>query len=152
MRRPARVLIALPVILLAVFVAERSPQGAKNLPTGDLQRARAIPGEKVYTGLCRRVVDGDSLYLAGLDTQIRLWGVDAPERDESGYDAARSKLIDLALQQNLRCLQQDIDKYGRIVARCFRSADSVELNAIQIESGVADEYCHFSRNFYGNCR
>ena len=28
-----------------------------------------------------RVVDGDSLYLAGQPRQIRLWGVDAPERN-----------------------------------------------------------------------
>ncbi|NNC54748.1 MAG: hypothetical protein HKO07_03390 [Pseudomonadales bacterium] len=35
-----------------------------------------------HNATCRYVVDGDSLYLAGVKAQIRLWGVDAPERGE----------------------------------------------------------------------
>lgn len=105
-----------------------------------------------YTAECNRVVDGDSLYLKGLDTQIRLWGVDAPERDETGYDAARNSLRKLALGRELRCETKDIDKYNRIVARCYDSASGLELNREQIRRRVAKEYCYFSRNYYGYCR
>ena len=68
-------------------------------------------------GHCRAVVDGDSLYIEGFEPQIRLWGVDAPERDESGYDRAKQQLNSLAYRQQLQCEQMDIDRYGRTVAR-----------------------------------
>ena len=112
---------------------------------------------KHFSGKCRRVVDGDSLYLEGLDTQVRLWGVDAPERDETGYSAAKKSLNRMAYGKLLRCEQQDIDKYKRIVARCFvvqsnANTSSLELNSEQLRLGVAQEYCRFTRNHYGYCR
>ncbi|MDG1938177.1 MAG: hypothetical protein P8I62_04925, partial [Pseudomonadales bacterium] len=53
---------------------------------------KKIVAPKTWTGVVRHVVDGDSLYLVGVKRQIRLWGVDAPELDESGYAAARRAL------------------------------------------------------------
>ncbi|MBT8140502.1 MAG: thermonuclease family protein [Gammaproteobacteria bacterium] len=101
---------------------------------------------------CRYVVDGDSLYLEGFKPQIRLWGVDAPERGEAGYQAARSKLQQLALDKPLRCERVDIDKYQRVVARCFIDAQGgIEINRALIDSGVAKEYCWFSKGQYGHC-
>ena len=47
-----------------------------------------------YTAVCRYVVDGDSLYLQGIKKQIRLWGVDAPERNEKGFKQATAALRD----------------------------------------------------------
>lgn len=102
-------------------------------------------------GKCRHVVDGDSLYIAGQDTQIRLWGVDAPERDESGYERAKQALVKLALNKNVYCATQDIDKYDRIVARCFLE-DGKEINQALLASGVSQEYCRFTKNYYGFCR
>jgi endonuclease YncB( thermonuclease family) len=107
-----------------------------------------------YQGRCTRVVDGDSLYLASLKTQIRLWGVDAPERNEAGYQTAKDQLKALALQKELNCEQVDIDKYGRIVARCVVTAATgkTEINRAMIASGAAKEYCYFSRGYYGHCK
>lgn len=102
-------------------------------------------------GKCRHVVDGDSLYIAGQDTQIRLWGVDAPERDEPGYERAKQALVKLALKKNVYCATQDIDKYDRIVARCFLE-DGKEINQALLASGVSQEYCRFTKNYYGFCR
>ena len=119
------------------------PRSSEQLPDTSVE---------IYSGKCRRVVDGDSLYLDGVEKQIRLWGVDAPERDEDGYTAARKKLTHMALGKQLRCRLKDVDKYGRIVARCYREDDNTELNLQQIESRVAREYCRFTANFYGYCR
>lgn len=108
-----------------------------------------------YSGVCRHVVDGDSLYLTGLDTQIRLWGVDAPERDEAGFDAARSLLQRLAANKMLYCEQKAIDKYQRIVARCYldkQQSPQQEINRLLLNSKLAKEYCWFSKNHYGFCR
>lgn len=122
-------------------------------------------------GVARYVVDGDSLYLVGEKRQIRLWGVDAPERDEAGFDAARSVLKKLALKKRLQCWKQDIDRYGRIVARCWpvsvksdaddqgaaaqapdkRLDKSLEINRLMIKSGSATEYCFFTEGYYGFC-
>lgn len=100
-----------------------------------------------------RVVDGDSLYLFGQQRQIRLWGVDAPERNKPGYWSARRVLNNLTNNQRLSCFPKELDRYGRIVSRCFLSEDQsgVELNRQLLERGVAKEYCYFSRGFYGFC-
>lgn len=133
-----------------------------------------LPADKLSSpiiGLARYVVDGDSLYLAGEKRQIRLWGVDAPERDEAGFDAARSVLKKLAFNKRLQCWQQDIDRYGRIVARCWPISDksnsddqsdaaqaddklldkSLEINRLMIKSSSATEYCFFTDGYYGFC-
>lgn len=99
----------------------------------------------------RYVVDGDSLYLENHEPQIRLWGVDAPERNESGYDRARNTLTGLALSQSVRCDIVDTDKYQRSVARCFL-ADGQEINRMMIESGAAKEYLRFTQGYYSSPR
>lgn len=110
---------------------------------------------KTYSAVCRYVVDGDSLYLGGIKKQIRLWGVDAPERDEDGYQEATRALRILVDSKPIQCVQKDVDKYGRIVARCFVRADGSDfwndVNQTMIEEGTAEEYCRFSRGFYGHC-
>ena len=129
----------------------------------------AFAETKVYAGVVRYVVDGDSLYLAGLKTQVRLWGVDAPERGEPGFYAARNTLKLLAAGKPLLCLRMDIDKYKRIVARCqladvwvegvpsvssvdqFAGQSAADINAQAILAGPAREYCYFSKGFYGSC-
>ncbi len=105
-------------------------------------------------GRCRAVVDGDSLYLEGYEPQIRLWGVDAPERNEPGYDRARQQLRTLAYQRQLQCKRVDTDRYGRTVARCFVDSGEqrIDINGALVASGVAREYCYFTDNFYGTCR
>lgn len=99
----------------------------------------------------RHVVDGDSLYLENHEPQIRLWGVDAPERNESGYDRARNTLTGFALSQSVRCDIVDTDKYQRSVARCFL-ADGQEINRMMIDSGAAKEYLRFTQGYYSSPR
>lgn len=101
-----------------------------------------------------RVVDGDSLYIERHKPQIRLWGVDAPERNEAGYQRAKDKLTELAKNKNLHCEAIEIDKYDRAVARCYVQGQGgvrIELNRALLEAGVASEYCWFSKGFYGFC-
>jgi len=106
-----------------------------------------IMGE--VSGSVRYVVDGDSLYINGYEPQIRLWGVDAPEDDETGFKDATETLKRLALKKAITCQSVETDKYGRTVARCFLK-DGREVNAEMITSGTAIEYHHFSKGFYTN--
>ncbi len=110
---------------------------------------------ETYTSVVRHVVDGDSLYLVGVQKQIRLWGVDAPELKEPGYFAARNALIKKVKGKRLRCVTQDHDRYGRIVARCFMAASNnkpaLDINEWMLKSRTAKEYCYFTKGFYGYC-
>ena len=93
------------------------------------------------------VVDGDSLYLDGHKPQLRLWGVDAPERGQTGYRATTDTLFNIAHGQPVTCRPVDKDRYGRDVARCFLP-DGREINRMMIESRTAREYLPFSKGFY----
>ncbi len=117
-------------------------------------RLLAAPGQprtdQTFSGEVRHVVDGDSLYLEGVESQIRLWGINAPERDEAGYQKATKQLRQLALRKYITCYQQDTDKYGRTVARC-EAKGGEDISRKMLESGYAAEYCWFSKGFYGSC-
>lgn len=92
-----------------------------------------------------RIVDGDSLVVAGIE--VRLHGIDAPELFQRctregrevrcGRESARS-LIAMAAGQPLTCEQRDIDRYGRTVALC--RVDDVDLGRAQVLSGHAVAY------------
>ncbi len=114
----------------------------------------AAPGQPrtdaPFSGQVRYVVDGDSLYLHGEKKQIRLWGINAPERNQPGYKQATRKLRSLVLNKQLNCYLQDTDKYGRSVARC-ENKDGEDISRSMLESGKALEYCWFSRGFYKKC-
>lgn len=97
------------------------------------------------------VKDGDSFRIkAPKNTDIRLWGIDAPEKGEEGAEKARNALIQLIKGKRISYKQIDTDRYGRIVARVFLP-DGREVNRLLIEQGVVSEYCRYSTGFYGQC-
>lgn len=99
------------------------------------------------------VVDGDGLRLGA--EVVRLWGVDAPERDQTcvlaqapypcGRQAAQV-LTELVRGKAVRCDEVDADLYGRTVARC--SADGLDLGGELVRLGWAVEYKRYSHGFY----
>lgn len=92
-----------------------------------------------------RIVDGDSLIVAGIE--VRLHGIDAPElfqrctRDgreiRCGRESARA-LIAMVAGQQVSCEQRDIDRYGRTVAIC--RVEEVDLGRAQVLAGHALAY------------
>ncbi len=113
-----------------------------------LNRTPADPFKsKQIDGIVRHVVDGDSLYIDGLKAQIRLWGVDADERGEKGYQAATDLLTKLAKGKRIRCDIIEPDKYGRLVCRCYLK-NGKEINRLMIESGNTREYKRFTKGYY----
>ena len=99
-----------------------------------------------------RVSDGDSLTLG--DVPIRLFGIDAPELDQScsrngqrwpcGAEA-RAKLAALVDGQQVRCTAVDKDQYGRLVARCITR--NVDLNQAMVEAGYAVAFRKYSSDY-----
>lgn len=103
-----------------------------------------------FSGIARYIVDGDTLYLNGVDPAIRVWGLDAPERDQEGFQAARDALTRMAEGKRLRCVEIDRDRHGRIVARCYLK-DGRDIAAMMIATGTAKEFCRYSKGYYDGC-
>ena len=95
------------------------------------------------------VVDGDTLRVGG--ERVRLYGVDAPEMSQM-CDAGWAKVAcgQLAAQwlrsrvqgRSLRCSGLDIDRYGRLVARC--RINGADLGQSLVEAGWATAYRKYS--------
>lgn len=89
------------------------------------------------------VVDGDTLRCG--EIRIRLAGIDTPEmpghcrqgRDCTPGDpyAAKAHLQQIVSRGALRCTQQDVDHYGRSIARC--TVGDMDLSCEQLRSGHA---------------
>ena len=99
-----------------------------------------------------RVVDGDSLDIGG--EKIRLFGIDAPELnqrcDRAGQswrcgDWSRRMLADLVAGQAIRCVQEDTDRYGRVVATCH--AGRVDLAEAMVRQGAATAYLRYTTRY-----
>ena len=99
------------------------------------------------------VIDGDTLDIH--DTRIRLFGIDAPERQQTCFDEAGAvwrcgQAAALALAGRIAgmpvtCTTRDIDRYGRIVAVCY--ADDTDLNGWMVSQGHARAWARYSLDY-----
>lgn len=99
-----------------------------------------------------RVVDGDTLAIGS--EHVRLFGIDAPERDQTcdrggqpwdcGRDATRA-LTALVGKARLVCEVQDRDRYGRAVSIC--AAGGTDLAEALVEQGAAVAYRRYSLRY-----
>jgi endonuclease YncB( thermonuclease family) len=116
--------------------------------------ALSSPALAVDLAGAARVIDGDTIDTGS--TRIRLWGIDAPEREqtcqgkngdvyECGRDAT-AVLSELTRGRQVECAQRDIDRYGRVVAVC--RTESGELNVAMVRRGWAVDYTKYSRGRY----
>lgn len=100
-----------------------------------------------------RVVDGDGLKIG--KQSIRLWGIDAPELDQTceqdgrtvpcGEDA-RFLLGALVMGGDLVCETKGNDRYRRIIAQC--SAGGHDLASEMVRQGYALDWPRYSGGFY----
>ncbi|MFN5085815.1 MAG: thermonuclease family protein [Novosphingobium sp.] len=103
---------------------------------------------RILTGSAR-VVDGDSLSVAGLS--VRLFGIDAPElsqqcnRDNKSWACglqAKTQLEALTNGQLVRCERKSMDAYGRAVSVC-RVGD-LDLGKAMVSRGWAVAFTQYS--------
>ena len=138
--RPSRFARILPICALIlvslIFSIVTQRAGAEDLGTIEARVAR--------------VVDGDTFKLSGQSQSIRVWGLDAPERNKAGGSAATATLNALISGQTLSCVVVDIDRYQRLVGQCFLP-DGRDITAAMIKTGTATEYCRYSKGYYGTC-
>lgn len=99
------------------------------------------------------VIDGDTVHGAG--KRIRLHGIDAPESAQSCTDKAGRRwscgaeataaLETLLGGSRIECRETDIDRYGRIVAICYKG--EIDINAWLVRNGWAVAYTRYSFDY-----
>ena len=97
----------------------------------------ALAAEEL-TGVATRVFDGDSFIMRvveGPEIEVRLGEIDAPEKGQPYAESARSALRGMILDRKLRIVVLDVDRYDRKVARVYRVADGVDINAELVRRG-----------------
>jgi endonuclease YncB( thermonuclease family) len=96
--------------------------------------------------------DGDSFKVNG--QRVRLFGVDAPEFDQTcqraGSDwqcgqAAAEALSKLVVGKDVRCLATGTDQYDRILARC--TVGAVDVNRFMVANGFAVAFRRYSSDY-----
>lgn len=91
------------------------------------------------------VVDGDTVVIR--KTQIRLFGVDAPEMNHPHGKKAKWALVALCKGQSIRAEVTDVDAHGRTVARCSLP-DGRDLSAEMVKQGLAIDWPKYSGGIY----
>ena len=99
------------------------------------------------------VVDGDTIEIHG--QRIRLFGIDAPESSqlcvrptgERWYCGQRASfaLADRIGRAMVSCQPRDFDRYGRVVAVCFKGNE--DLNRWMVASGWAAAYKQYPLDY-----
>ncbi|WP_231575914.1 thermonuclease family protein [Pseudorhodobacter ferrugineus] len=110
----------------------------------DAKTAQPLPEQTVIFG-APYVVDGDSLVIK--KTQIRLFGVDAPEMNHPYGIRAKQKLWALCKNHSLRAEVVAIDAHGRTVAKVYLP-DGRDLSAEMVKAGLAIDWAKFSGGIY----
>lgn len=109
----------------------------------------AGPGSAQTVSGKATAIDGDSLEVGG--SRIRLFGIDAPEYDQTCKkdgsvwhcgQRAKEELAALVEGQTLECQGQGVDQHARILAVCWVGRD--DLNQAMVEQGWAIAYRQFS--------
>lgn len=90
------------------------------------------------------ITDGDTFRCDG-NLKIRLWGIDAPERNAPGGLQATKALANITAGQTLVCKRRG-KSYDRIVAQCWIGQRDVAAQLVR--QGHAVDLPKFSRGYY----
>ena len=99
-----------------------------------------------------KVIDGDTIHLNG--QKIRFSGIDSPEINQicNKNDEvikcgilAKELLISMIGNNKVKCVNEDVDRYKRILAECFVNNQS--LSKFLVREGFAFAYRKYSTKF-----
>jgi endonuclease YncB( thermonuclease family) len=122
-----------------------------------------VTKRQVYLALLTAddVHDGDTLMMG--DVSLRLWGIDAPEKDQpcavGAVDCgatARQRLVDLVEGELIACSKpRDKDgvpqeSFGRPLVECIRESDGLNINLEMLRIGCAHVYMNGKRPPWDN--
>ena len=99
-----------------------------------------------------KITDGDTIKING--EKIRFSGIDTPELNQSCAKKgvknscglkAKQILTDKIVDNKVKCIKEDKDRYKRILAECFVNNES--LSRYLVRSGYAFAYRKYSKKF-----
>ena len=97
-------------------------------------------------------VDGDTL--RGCGERVRIWGIQAPERNTPAGPAATRAMATLISGKRVDCYPapngQVRDRYRRLVALC--KANGKDIAAEMVKQGRARDYFRYSGGYYSGDR
>ena len=94
------------------------------------------------TGTVIRVIDGDTMIVMvdGIEMRIRLWGIDAPERDQKDGAAAQRELESMTPPDSRVIIHPlTLDRYGRVVGNIGKDSEW-SVNFLMVAHGWAYHY------------
>lgn len=115
--------------------------------------AEAVKAQSPLWGV-GRAKDGDSLLVG--ETEVRLFGIDAPEFDQactrggkswSCGGAAADQLMSLVTGKDIECVSMGVDEHGRTLGRC--TVAGTDINRAMVSSGYAIAYRRYSSDYIG---
>jgi micrococcal nuclease len=103
---------------------------------------KGVTGDQVWTGWVSWVADGDTLLVlpdqAHEPVKLRIDGIDAPERCQSGGDASRDAMIELVHRKTIQVFPRGTDSYGRVLGRV--EIEGRDVAALMVNTGMAWAY------------
>ncbi len=93
------------------------------------------------------VADGDTLTLLSPDhiqTRIRLFGIDAPEKSQAFGQRSKASLSDLVFGRDVDVIVETLDRYGRTVGTVIHKGNDINLELVR--QGMAWVYRKYSRD------
>ena len=135
LKRKSHALISLSLLLLLGFLFSSSAS-----PTLALES---------WTGKVVAVKDGDTIEVLkeGKAVRIRLAEIDCPEKAQPFGNKAKQFTSDQCFGKTVKVLPQDIDRYGRTVAKIILPGGR-SLNQELIKAGLAWQYTRYSHDEY----
>ncbi len=93
-----------------------------------------------------KVVDADTLYINhhGQKIKIRLYGIDAPEKNQAYGEDATNFMKELVLLKKVKTLPITKDRYGRVVAMVY--VNNTAVQEFLIRNGLAWVYPRYCKN------
>lgn len=90
-----------------------------------------------FTGKVVAVTDGDSITVLRMrePVEVRLVGIDAPERAQPYGNRSRQALTGLVRGREVRVVEHGTDRYQRTLGRVYRG--NLDVNAEQVRRGMA---------------
>lgn len=96
---------------------------------------------QIFWGKVKRVIDGDTIVV---DSNLGIWdvrilGIDAPERGQANYDVCTKWLSDLCFEKYVQCQVSARDRYSRLVCQVYR-VDGCDIGFTMLVYGMAWYY------------
>ena len=122
---------------------------------GHLAAGTAALAQTPITGAVTHVKDGDTICVGVNSVEVRLEGIDAPEKDEHCWrgasrwkcgPSATQTLRHITTNQTLTCQPKYCDAKGRTVALCL--AGGVDVAESMVAAGWAVDWPYYSQGRY----